>query len=359
MVTNNTIVIYHDLLKGGALHLQEEIAKSLKSKKYKVIIFSPNKRYFKKKRKIINIFSYLYYSIISLAYENYQIAKKINTLKPKATLVFPSINTQAPSILFFLNSKNTYYFFTESKREFYENTSFDHFSVKNTLSRLLLFPMKIMDLVATKYVKKILTISSYSQTLLLNIYKKKALEIIRPGQKNIKPIKRYLNLDGNFITIGLLAKPKGHHFTIQQFEQSKFSKTKKLIIIGKNSHESSLIKKMINNKNIILKTTVNEKEKQRLLSKSYAYFANQENEPYGISTLEAANSGLLIIGKNSGGTPEIVQNGNNGVLYPSNLKTAVKVLDEIYEKPHISIHQTCIIDWNFVTSQLINVIQNR
>lgn len=41
-----------------------------------------------------------------------------------------------------------------------------------------------------------------------------------------------------------------------------------------------------------------------------------ENEPFGRVTVEAMKLGLPVVGAQSGGTPEIIRDGHNGLLYP-------------------------------------------
>lgn len=56
-------------------------------------------------------------------------------------------------------------------------------------------------------------------------------------------------------------------------------------------------------------------------------------EPFGRVTLEGMRSGLVVIGSNTGGTPEIIFDGEKGLLYrqgdPSDLAKKIK---KIYEE---------------------------
>ena len=40
-----------------------------------------------------------------------------------------------------------------------------------------------------------------------------------------------------------------------------------------------------------------------------------ESETYGMVTLEAMASGVPVVGTNAGGTKELIENGQNGLLY--------------------------------------------
>ena len=72
----------------------------------------------------------------------------------------------------------------------------------------------------------------------------------------------------------------------------------------------------------------NDKEKDNLYKNYSIYLANSQNEPFGITSLEATSNNCLVLGKNEGGTPEIIKNGINGYLY-SNINEARKILKQI------------------------------
>jgi glycosyltransferase involved in cell wall biosynthesis len=355
MVKENTIVIYHQLKQGGGLIFLNSLRKQLQLLGYKIIIFKPSKKTFKpSNNKLRNILKYLYYVIIELNIENRSLAKEIISLNPKYLLIFPSYITQAPSILLFVKKCNPIYIFTESKREFYEKTSFDYNYIHKIIARMLLFPIKILDKYLTRFTVNVIPISSYSQNVLLNIYGKSSPFILKPAIKETKSQIRIIENNLQFISVGLITKLKGHYYSIKQINKLK-SKKVSLIIVGKDSHESKHITSKTEPKIKIFNKCSN-KEKNRCLNKSSFYLANQENEPYGISTLEATNI-LFILGKNEGGTPEIIQSGINGFLYPNNIDISVSILEEFINKKQIKYLQTCIINWKNTALNLVKILK--
>ena len=58
------------------------------------------------------------------------------------------------------------------------------------------------------------------------------------------------------------------------------------------------------------------KDMAPLLRRAHALLNCSRNEAMGRITVEAMASGLPVIGHNSGGTPELITHGRNGLLYP-------------------------------------------
>ena len=138
------IAVYHNLNDGGALTYLNQICKSLIKDKNTVDLFthSSSQSTTCSKNKIVKLknskgaLKELLF-LTRLKEKNKMVAKIINKQGYGLVLVFPCIYTQAPYILRYLKNKNTYYFFTESKREFYEATTFDHFSLTRSIARLI------------------------------------------------------------------------------------------------------------------------------------------------------------------------------------------------------------------------------
>ncbi len=60
-------------------------------------------------------------------------------------------------------------------------------------------------------------------------------------------------------------------------------------------------------------------------------------EPYGRVTVEAQMSGCLVIGSDSGGTPELIQNGQTGYLYEAgNSRDLAEKIITVIENPELS-----------------------
>lgn len=358
------IAIFHNLEKGGALNSLIFLTKNLKKNNY-IDIFSFKKNIPQKIANNIflfnlkntkNIFSHLIQILFELRIKSKKIAKKINNNNYDLIIIFPCLLTQSPYLLNFIKNKNKcIYFFTEPKREFYEKTSFDYYSIKKIITRFVRLPIKFIDKKNCQKAKHIISNSFYSSNNLEKIYDKKST-VIYPGLKPINPKKIIINNNKKILSVGALSKIKGHFFSIYQSNNL----SKEITILGRKTDESQKIINTAKEKNIFLKIIQTEKDilKDKIFKKYSIYLANQEHEPFGISTLEATSNNCIVLGKNEGGTPEIIQNGINGFLY-TNLEEAKKILKEILNKKNITLYKTNKIDWKYTTNKLmLYYIQN-
>jgi len=351
------ICVFHNLKPGGALNEALEIINIL-SKNNQVHIYSHNKSIRHPKSKLFlfpinkteNIFQHLHQAIFELNKSELHIANLINSRKYDFIIIFPCIIVQTPHILKYID-KNHIYFFTEPKREFYEMTNFDHYSIKKMLARIIRFPIKIIDKINCKKAINIATNSYYSNHQLFKIYNKKGF-VLYPGLKNNKPKLIMVKNNKNIISIGQVSMIKGHDFSIKQLSKTKHT----LNIIGRYSIDKDFLINLSNQLKTKLKiyNTENNKLKNKLLLKHSMYLANQLNEPFGISTLEACNNNRILLGKNEGGTPEIIKHGLNGLLYPNSIHISRNVLsDNLKDTKYI--YNTSKINWKHTTQSLLRL----
>jgi len=348
------IAIYHNLNPGGGLNQLKNIVKILSSRKIVVDIYSHNNHKIVGSNQLFNYptnksknsIEELFNATFSLSVIQKQIAKRIIHNNYDYVFVFPCHIIQSPHIIRYLPKKKTYYFFLEPKREFYEKTSFDYDTPKRIISRLIRYPIKIFDLINCKSSQNIISNSKFSQKRLKEIYNKKSI-VIYPGLKPIKPTKILIKNKHNFLSLGLLSMLKGHHLSAKLVP--------KLEIYGEKSHEN--IDKYLPD-NIHLNKSVSNSSINNVYKKHTFFMANQINESFGLTTLEAANNNCFIFGSNEGGTPEIIKNNLNGVLLPKdNVELSKKIIDKYNKKDTITLIKTCIIDWNYTVDQILKYIQ--
>lgn len=356
------IAIYHNLEKGGALNSIIESLKFLK-KNNQIDIYCFKKNipknlvnnfFIYNLKKTKNILQNLFQIIFELKRINQKIAQDIDKKSYDLILINPCLLTQSPYILRFLKNKKNIYFFQELKREFYEQTSFDYWSPKRIITRIIRLPIKYIDQINCKSAKNIISNSIFTANNLEKIYGKKST-VIYPGLKTITPKKITIRNNRNILSVGLLSKIKGHDFSIKQIKNI----TNNITILGRNSDESQKIFNLAKQNNISLNKikTENDNEKDNLYKNFSIYFANSSNEPFGITTLEATFKNCLVLGKNEGGTPEIIQNGINGYLY-SNINEAQKILKQILKRKKINFYQINTIDWEYTTNKLLKYYNN-
>lgn len=348
----NKIAIYHNLYPGGALHQMYEISKKLIKFNFQIDYYSlsPTNN-IKTTQQFVqyvpdpkNLFQELYQVIYVLPKLQKKIAKEIDSKRYDAVLVFPCKRTQAPYLLKYLKHKLTFYMFMEPKREFYEPTSFSHNHIYKWISRQIRSIIKIIDKQNCQKAHRIISNSYFTQNNLRKIYKKHSI-VLTPAIKQIKKITQTKINNQKVLSLGLLSMLKGHHISSNIYP--------KLHIYGKTSHDD--IKKFIHKQT---KVFSNFTEPVDTIYEKYDIFmANQINEPFGLTTLEATNKKLFIIGTNQGGTCEIVQNGINGILLPiSNIYLSKKISNKIINTRKLKFFKNCIIDWNHTTKNLIKIL---
>lgn len=352
------IAIFHNLKKGGALNSIIFPLKNLK-KNNSIDVYSFQKNipkklvdnfFIYKLRNTKNIFQNILQIIFKLKKINIKIAEDIDKNNYDLILVFPCLLTQSPYLLQYLKHKEkVIYFFTESKREFYEKASFDYWTPKKILSRLIRLPIKYIDKQNCQFAQHIISNSKFTAKKLKKTYNKKST-VIYPGLKPIKPKNISIKNNKKILSVGQLSKIKGHDFSIKQAKGI----AKELTILGRSTLETIKIKKLAKKNNISLKIirTENDKEKNILYKKYSIYLANNQNEPFGITTLEATSNNCLVLGKNEGGTPEIIKNGINGYLY-SSIDEARKILKHILSKKILKFKQINTIDWEYTSDRIL------
>jgi glycosyltransferase involved in cell wall biosynthesis len=346
------IAIFHNLKSGGGLIQLQKIVQKLIDKNYIIDIYSHqnysipgiHKKYIFPISKTNNSINQSIQTVFELNRIQKYIAKKIKNRNYKYIFIFPCHIVQSPHILRFLPKENTYYFFLEPKREFYEKTSFDYYSPKRILSRLIRYPIKFYDQINCKSITHIIANSIFSQHNLKKIYNKNST-VIYPGLKFIKPKKIVINNNHRFLSLGLLTMLKGHHISANLVS--------KLHIYGNISHEN--IFKYLP-KNIHINTNLIDRYKLSIYKKHTFFLANQINESFGLTTLEATNNNCYVLGKNIGGTPEIIINGYNGTLLLNNFFNSKKTINEFNNKKTITFYKTCIINWSYTVEQILKLI---
>lgn len=136
-----------------------------------------------------------------------------------------------------------------------------------------------------------------------------------------------------FLYCGSLSEKKGVLDAIFSFSKVSRNRDIRLYIAGTGS--SRFVRKM---KSLIKKEGVGEKvvllgyrtDAKELMRKAVGLLMCSWHEAYGRVTAEAMMNDCVVIGRNSGGTSELIEHGKNGFLFNSNNELEVlmeKVLD--------------------------------
>lgn len=348
------IAIFENLNSGGALNQVKNYIKYFSKLGYKVDLYTHTPNKIKFTNKIFyypvpdpkNSINEMLITIRQLKKNQQKIADKINNKKYSLVLIFPCKFTQAPFITKYIKNNKSYYFFFETKREFYEDTSYDYFSPKRIIARIIRAPIKLIDKYNCIKAKNIISNSYYSRYVLNKIYKKKS-SVIYPNLKQIKTVKYKIANQKKFLSVGLISKLKNNNFTIEILKLLN----QKLTLIGNYSNDAHNINyetccKLLSN--------VKDQEKIKIYKENTFYIANQINEPFGLTTLEGVNYNNFVFGLNIGGTSEIIQNGLNGILYPKNINISSRIINKYLTKNRLIIYKTCIINWETSVKKILD-----
>lgn len=347
------IAIFHNLNSGGGLNILVNLCDTLSHLGHHVDIYSHNsihiknakQHFFYPIKKTTNSFQQITQIINELYFSEKNISHTITNKNYDYIFIFPCFISQSPHILRFLPKNKTYYFFLETKREYYEKTSFDYYTPKRIFSRLIRYPLKILDQINCKTCTHIISDSIYSQNNLQKFYKKKSV-VLYPGMKQINPKKLTIRNKNNFLSLGIQTMLKGHHISA--------TLVKNVHVYGNISHEN--IRKFLPTKAVIHNSANN---KSKIYQKYSNFLANQISEPFGLTTLEATSNNCFVYGSNFAGTSEIIQNNINGILLPiSNLLLSRNILNTFNKTKIITIQKICIIDWKDTTQKLLKILEH-
>lgn len=139
----------------------------------------------------------------------------------------------------------------------------------------------------------------------------------------------------NFIQIGRLCEGKGTKASVHLI--AKISETVEchLTLVGDGSSEyikelKEYVEKNKLNQNVSI--VPYEGSIMYLLCKSDILLMNSKSEGFGRVTVEGMLGGLLVIGKDSGGTSEVIQNGKTGMLFSNEIEFS-KIIQDVYVNP--------------------------
>ncbi len=129
---------------------------------------------------------------------------------------------------------------------------------------------------------------------------------------------------------------KRHHILISAFAvQLKIHPTNRLLLIGEGEERLKIERQIadlsLNNHVFLLGNIV---EAARFLKAFDGFVLVSKSESYGYVLHEAGLAGVPIIATNVGGIPDIIKNGEDGLLMrPDNVPILIKAMEEIQTNP--------------------------
>ena len=173
--------------------------------------------------------------------------------------------------------------------------------------RLISHYLRIWDIVSSNRVDYFISNSNYVANRIFKIYRRDS-EVIYPPV-DVRSIPFFEEKEDYYVVVSRLVEYKRVDIIVKAF--SKLPK-KKLFVIG----EGPALKKLrkIAGKNVEFLGWLTEKELYSIVGKARGFITAAE-EDFGISTVEALACGTPVIGYGVGGTSEIVEDFEEGVLF--------------------------------------------
>lgn len=222
-------------------------------------------------------------------------------------------------------------------------------SVQGSYGIAPLYNFKTSFLLEMAYKKadEIIAISRYTKGELLKKIKLDSAQVINHGVDLKKFYAERIQTKNRFIlSIGALKFRKGYHLSIPAFVLAKKEiPDLKYKIVGSKGDENyfGYLKKLAKENNIEndveFLNGLNDEELVKLYQTAELFFLTSVNqghhfEGFGLVFLEAAATGLPVIGTLSNGIEDAVKDGYNGVLVPQNdiYKTAEVIIETLKNK---------------------------
>lgn len=238
---------------------------------------------------------------------------------------------------YLLKHSDKYLWFIHHYREMYDlwGTEYETFPRENEVLAIREY-VKRADDQAFREAKKIYSNSKVISER-LNNYNNVAAEVIYPPILNPKQF--YCNEYGDFIYYS--SRIMNHKRQWLAVEAMKYVKTDvKLLLSGKLEVEQDAqkISQLIRDNNLEQKVTVinrwiSEDEKSAYYADCLAaIYIPYDEDSYGYPSLEAHHSRKAVIScKDSGGTSELIVDGQNGYLADADPRALAQIFDDLYE----------------------------
>ncbi len=138
------------------------------------------------------------------------------------------------------------------------------------------------------------------------------------------------------ITVAELEERKGLKYLLEAFSKVAGKKDNARLVIAGEGPERKNLEKLIKNLKIDNKVVLTgiQNEITRLLNSADLFVLPSVREPFGLTLLEAMEAGIPVIGSNTGGIPEIIENNKTGLLVePRDVQGLADKIIELMDNP--------------------------
>lgn len=155
----------------------------------------------------------------------------------------------------------------------------------------------------------------------------------------IKTVSREMTPDFKLIFVGRLSEEKGCRYLIESFTQIKTPNVK-LNIVG-DGIERTFLERLTNKLGLTssVKFLGFQKDITPFLKDADAFVIPSLREGQPLALIEACCQGLPVLGSRVGGIPEMIQHGQNGLLFPTEDSRSIAMMIDLWasQKEHFQI----------------------
>lgn len=205
------------------------------------------------------------------------------------------------------------------------------------------FPLldyKLSAFFNNKYSDKVIAVSNYEKMNLLRggLSEDKVVVIYNGVHENKKGKDLPIKIDGFIIgTCARLTKKKGIRYLIEAFQRIREKhKDVHLVIIGDGKEKKNLERLVLQSNKKYIHFLGNLPEASSYFHNFHLFVLPSLNESFGIVILEAMSQKIPVIATKVGGIPEIVVDGETGILVPpKDVKNLAEAILELYRNKEL------------------------
>jgi phosphatidylinositol alpha-1,6-mannosyltransferase len=187
--------------------------------------------------------------------------------------------------------------------------------------------------------------------------------------KTFFPSEKPLNSEViKILCVGRLIERKGQHHLLRSFSDllHKCNLQLKLILVGTGDMRERLISLALNlgvEKHVEFKEFIDRERMPEVYRQADIFVLPSQNEGMSIALLEAMASGLPVIVTNTGGTEELVRQGENGLIVPwASEQTLTEALIKLASDGHLrksmgrkGLEIAKNLDWGHIAQQYMSL----
>lgn len=358
------IAVYHDLPSGGAKRSTYEMVRRLaQCHTVEVFTLSTANHDFCDLRPIVKRYSITEFEPLPLfkspwgrlnqlqrwrtlghlEHVSKNIADQIDAARPDVVLVHPSMWSQAPSVLNFVQTPTVYYVH-EPLRSFYEpdisrpsqNRGWRS-AIDNVDPLIHLYQRRLqhIDYRNTLRASRLLTNSTFTAENIARFYHRQS-EVCYLGVDTLRfhPMGN-VEREKFVLSVGALRPNKGFDFLIDALATIPPNMRPPLHIVANSNdileRQFLLQKARTSDVKVNIETDVSEDSLLNLYNRALIVVYAPVNEPFGLVPLEAMAFGTPIVGVNEGGVAETILDGITGRLIPRDASTFGKAVQLLLE----------------------------